>query len=320
MNKIFLVVACCALLLIWYFYPKNSPQEQKAIIGLVVPMEHAALDDIVRGFASELERLMGSNIVIEVQNALGDLNLQKSVINKYLSARVSLLVPVATGTTQMAINLASQEQPILFLAANISPDSQAAHAKPGLMGIIDEISPRKQLDFIRAVMPAIKKITLIFSSSDKMPDDAKIFSQAAELENINVQNLMIQNLAELYTVSAHIDENSQAIVILKDNLIASGIEALVQQANKRKIPLISSDQGTNAKGGAFALGVIESDIGRQGAQLAAAFLNQTEITKPIEYLSKISVFINTKACEVQGIDTNIIIKAAAMQHYEVIKK
>lgn len=320
MNKIFLVVATCMLLAIWFFYPKST-HNKLATIGLLLPMQHAALDEIARGFTAEIENLMGAHTIkIETHNALGDINLQKSALNKLINDHAEIIVPITTGTTQMAINLAPKSQAIVFLAANIAPDSLAAHTKPGLMGIIDEIDVKKQLAFIKTVMPELKKMTLIFSSSDKMPDDAENFSKAASEQHISVQKLMIQHLSELYTVASRINKDSQALLILKDNLVASGIEALVQQARLLKIPLITSDEGTNKKGSAFALGVIESDIGRQGARLAAAFLKKQEIKNPIEYLEKLIVFINSKACESQGVELEKIIKAAAFYNYEVIKQ
>ena len=320
MNKIFWLLLACALFALWFFYPKAT-QEEHIKIGIVVPLQHAALEDITNGFKKEIVQLLGDQKVsIQVQNALGDINLQKSAINKFINDKVNLLVPVATGTTQMAINLAPPNQALLFLAANVAPGSHAALAKPGLMGVVDEIAPTRQLKFIRAALPDLKKLTLIYSSNDKMPDDAAIFSEACKEENLSVQQLMIQNLTELYTVASRIQSDSQAIIILKDNMVASGIEALIQQAEKLKIPLITSDEGTNTKGGAFALGVVEADIGRQGARMAAEYILKKSISKPIEYLDKISVFINLKACEKQGVNVDDIIKAADEQKYEVIKR
>lgn len=320
MNKIFLLVACVALLAIWYFYPK-APTESVLRVGMVLPMQHAALDDIVKGFQSELTTKMGATRVkIDVQNALGDINLQKSAINKFLNDHVDLLVPVATGTTQMAINLSSKDQPILFLAANIPPDSPSALQKPGLMGVIDEIAIETQIKYIRAALPTLKKIAIIYSSNDKIPGDAANFIKASEKEGITVQELMIQNLSELYTVAGRVHRDAEAIFILKDNLVASGIQALVQQANSLKIPLITSDEGTNTQGGAFAVGVVEADIGRQGGEMAASYLHKTLEAPLIRYLDKISLFINSESSEKQGLDIEALIKAAAALNLEVIKR
>lgn len=315
----FLIIASLMLVAIWSFYPKKN-NDNTIRIGIVLPIQHVALDDIVRGFTEGLHAaIKDKTISIDVQNALGDINLQKSSINNFLNDRVDLLVPVATGVTHMAINLSPKDQPVLFLAADIPPDSEMARSRPGLMGVIDELGVVKQVNFIHAALPEAKKIAIIYSSNDKFPKEAQIFFDAAKTLGIVVQKLMIQNLAELYTVAGRIASDTDAIFILKDNVVASGIVALVQQANKLKIPLVTSDEGTNALGGAFALGVTEANIGRQGAKMAASYL--VERTDPgIQYLDDIQVFINSKACFEQNVDIEALLKASANLHYVVNKR
>jgi ABC-type uncharacterized transport system substrate-binding protein len=319
MNKIIGAFLFIIIITLLFFYNKRGVEDAMKI-GIVVPVKHAALDDIVFGFKDELQKLMPEQkFIFDEHNALGDINLQKSAFNKLLNTPVDLVVPVATSTAQMAINLFPKTKALLFLAANISPES-AAKLRPDLMGVIDEISIKSQLSFIKAAMPELKKLTLIYSSSDKVFDDVVLFTHAAEEAGLIVQKLMIQNLPELYTIASLIDAQAQALFILKDNLVASGIEALVQQADKRRIPLITSDEGTIKKGGTFALGVVESDIGRQGARIAADFLRNKENAQHIEYLDKISVFINSQACIKYGVDIEALTKAATLFNYEVIKQ
>lgn len=320
MNKIFILLGALAVVVAAIaFFPKGK-REGDIRVGIVVPLQHAALDDIVKGFSEDLTAaLPQKHIVIDVQNALGDINLQKAAINKFINEHVDLLVPVATGTTQMTLNLSPAEQPILFLAADIPPQSEIAIKKPGLMGVIDELGVEKQLNFIHAALPALKKLALIYSANDRIPRDADLLVKEANALNISVQKLMIQNLSELYTVAQRIENDAEAIFILKDNMVASGIKALLQQAERLKIPLVTSDEGTINLGGAFALGVIEADIGRQGAKIAATFFG-TQTKPPIEYLTEISVFINEQACAKQNVVVSDVISAAEKYNYRVSKR
>jgi len=317
---IFILIAGILMALIAIFYPKSKSAAYN--IGIVLPIAHVALDDIVSGFQSELLKEMGGEKVnIEVQNALGDINLQKSAINKFINQHVDLLVPVTTSTTQMAINLAPKDINILFLAADISKDSAIAEQNPKLMGVNDEISIELQAQFIHKAMPELKKIALVYSASDKFFTGAEIFIKAALKEGISVQKLMVQNVSELYTVSKRIENDVGAIFMLKDSIVASGIATLVQQADERRIPLITSDEGTNKSGGAFALGVIEKDIGRQGGVMAAPFLKDKKIAGArIENVSRILVFVNNEACARQGLDPAQVLRAASEMKLEVFKE
>lgn len=306
-----------SLAVTFYLLPHEKSDAIK--IGLVVPVQNVALDDIVDGFTKELKAsLPGSALDIRVQNAAGDINLQKSMINKFINDRVDLIVPVGKAATLMALNMVPKEQNILFLAAFIEPESQISLQHPKLMGVIDEIPPLVQINFMRAVMPELKKVALVYVSSDKVFDDVKEFSEKAATFGITVQKLMVQNLAELYTVASRIDADNQAIFTLKDVMVASGINALVQQANALKIPLITSDEGTIRSGGAFAVGVTEADIGRQGARIAARYIGKQDFDR-IQYLNKISVFVNSSACERQNVDVTAVKHAARLLNLSVIE-
>jgi putative tryptophan/tyrosine transport system substrate-binding protein len=319
MKKILTVAAIAvAIMIVVYLMPKSSKNELR--IGLVLPAQHVALDEIAQAFKDELsQNLKGQSIHFEVQNALGDLNLQKSAINKFIADKVDLLVSVGKGATQMALHNAPKEQPILFLAAFLPPDRPEVKQKPGLMGVIDEIPVSLQLKFMKLVVPDLKKMAVVYVSSDKIFDDVDELSKETSAMDISLQKLMVQNISELYTISSRIEPDNQAIFILKDVLVASGINALIQQADSLKIPLITSDEGTIKQGGAFAVGVTEVDIGRQGAQIAAAFFQKSAISEPIQYLKKISVFVNKEACQKGGINLSKLEQAAHSLNLSIIE-
>lgn len=319
MKKIILILCIVAgIAALIYLYP--TTQSKSLRISIIIPVQHAAFDDIINGFKNELSRTVAADVRIDVENAMGDINLQKSAIGKAINQNVDLLVPVGKGASLMALNLAPKQQPILFLAAFITPESIEAQHKPELMGVIDEIPLDLQLNYIKVAMPELKKLALVYVSSDKIFDDVKIFIEKAQAAGIKVQNLMVQNMSELYTVASRIESDNQAIFTLKDVMVASGINALVQQANNLKIPLITSDEGTVKNGAAFAVGVDEADIGRQGASIAAAYFNKTPLKDSIQYMKKISVFINQSACLKQGIAPDTLKNAALSLNLTVIER
>lgn len=285
-------------------------------IGIVLPMDHVALRAIVSGFEESVSKNYPGKVHFEVDNAEHDLNIQRAIIQKFINQKVDLVVAVATSTTQMAINMV-KKQPILGLAAMI-PDS--AREKNGLAnrltGVRDEIDSAKQVAFIHAVLPHVKKITLIYSADDKVIPEAKTTITVAKENGIAVQPLMIQNLSDLYATTQRIDKDSQAIFILKDNTVASGINTLIHNANKRHLPLITSDEGTVSSGAATALGVSEKQIGVEGGELAAKILKGQPMSElPIQPMKQLIIFLNTKAAAAQGLDIEAIQRYAQEQHF-----
>jgi putative tryptophan/tyrosine transport system substrate-binding protein len=295
----------------------ESAQPSKTI-GIVIPMEHTALRAIVSGFEESVAKNYPGKIHFEIENAQNDLNIQRAIIQKFINQKVDLIVPVATGVTQMTINMV-KNQPIVGLAAMI-PDS--VRDQQGLnnryTGIRDEIDSAKQVAFIQAILPNAKKLTLIYSADDKVIPEAKATLALAQQKGITVQPLMIQSLSDLYSVSRRIDKDSQAIFILKDNLVASGINTLVYQADQRHLPLITSDEGTVERGAATALGVEERQIGIEGGEIAAKVLAGQPISQlPIQAMKQLLVFINQKAAAAQGLDVDVIQRYAQQQSFGV---
>ncbi|EKE00713.1 MAG: hypothetical protein ACD_21C00285G0007 [uncultured bacterium] len=257
-------------------------------IGIVIPIEHQALHEIALGFQDTLQQLYKQPIIFKIGNAQGDANLQRAIITQMRDANYDMIVPISTSVAQMTASIVST-QPIVGLAVDMDDK------KSNLAIVNDEIDKAPSIAFIHKTYPQLKNITLVHSATNK------IFAEARQAENISsryhitLHRLLIQNLTDLYSTSQAIPNDTQAIFILKDNLVASGIETLAQVAKKRKIPLITSDEGTVKKGAGFALGVHEKDIGIEGAKLAAQILRGTSPgTLPTVKLTKPTVFINLK--------------------------
>lgn len=297
---------------------KSAASAPEKTIGIVLPMDHVALRAIVSGFEEAVTKNYPGKVRFEVDNAQHDLNVQRAIIQKFINQKVDLIVPVATATTQMTMNMV-RNQPILGLAAMV-PDSvrdQNTMANR-YTGVRDEIDSAKQVAFIHAILPKVKKITLIYSADDKVIPEASTTIAVAKQNGISVQPLMIQNLSDLYSSSQRIAKDSQAIFILKDNLVVSGITTLVYNANKRHLPLITSDEGTVSSGAATALGVEEKQIGVEGGELAAKILNGQPISQlPIQPMKQLLIFINTQAAAAQGLNIDVIKNYAQQQGYSV---
>jgi putative ABC transport system substrate-binding protein len=286
-------------------------------VGVLVPMQHQAMDEIVAGFKNTLKQDYPGKITFLVKNAQGDTNLQRSILQEFKQQHVDLYAPVATQSTQMTLAMV-RDKPIIGIAAEYTEAQRKQRVPCNVTVVDDEISVATQLRFMRKAMPNLKQITLVHSPSDKIMPEVADCIKCAKTYNIKVQDLMVQQLADLYVVSNRVSTRSQAIFILKDSLIASGIRTLIKQAAILHIPVITSDDGTVQNGAAFAVGVKEYQIGVEGAKLAAKVLQGTKISEiPIKKLDKFLVFINPKAAEQQGFDVAKVKQAAQKLLYKI---
>ncbi|MBS0351728.1 MAG: hypothetical protein JSR33_11200 [Proteobacteria bacterium] len=319
MKKIllsFILLLCCFLGFSTALAEKTHSDTKT--VGIVLPLDHVALRAIVAGFEQTVSQQYPGKVKFEVDNAEHDLNIQRSIIQKFINQKVDLIVPVATAPTLMAIAMV-KNQPVLGLAAMV-PDSvrQKSGMDNRVTAVRDEIDSSKQVAFMQAIVPNLKKFTLIYSADDKVIPEANNAIAIAKQAGIQVQPLMISALSELYGASRRIDKNSQAIFILKDNLVASGVNTLVMIANSQRIPLITSDEGTVAAGAVTALGVEEKQIGVEGGKLAAKILNGQSLRDlPIQEISQLMIFINTQAAASQNLNIAAIKNYAQQQHFDI---
>lgn len=296
--KLYFILIIAAFSLVAIFRSQKQNSSITKSVAVILPLEHQALNDIYQGFKTQLEQDLKSDVIIKLFNAQGDINLEQTMLKQAVQQSYDLIVPVTTKTAQMAATFA-KKQNIVFLAANISPNSALAKQSKNLTGVIDQIPTGKILEFIKTSFPKAKKIALVHSSSDKIYQEVEEYKLVAKNHGLETRNYMVQTLAELYPVAKSLAADTDLIFILKDNLIASGVDVLVREANKRQIPLLTSDEGTVKKGAHISLGVKESDIGKAGAVIAAKILQGESIQSfPIQYLGDSVVFLNT---ELKGI-------------------
>lgn len=313
--KTVLLILCIGSLLTLLSSCQSSSNEKK--IGIIVPLENKALDEIVAGFTETLRAQSHVPLKFHIANAQGDLNLQRAIIQQMKNAGEDIIVPIGTGATQMSASIIKQ-QPIVSLAANFS-DTDRRHEKTCHVAVVhDEISPAQIIAFVHQVYPHISRLTLIHSASDKIFPDVKIAIDAGKKFGIAIHPMMAPTLNDLYSVAHAIPADTQGIVILKDILITSGISTLQTIAQERHLPLITSDQGSVQEGANFALGVHEREIGVEGGKLAAAILAGKSASQlPIVEMTHLTVFLNETSLS-KNQQSAVPIKTAANQlHYAI---
>ncbi len=285
--------------------------QEPRTIGVVVPIQIQAMEEIIAGFQQQLTQQYPGPIRILVKNAQGDINMQRAIIQGYQHSKVDVIATIGTTAALMAISM-EPHQPIITISADLT------HKPDNVTGVLDEINVTQQINFIHQVLPQLRKITLIHSSDDKIFQQVTQVKQACRSYGISVQTLMMQQLADLYGLSKHVADDSQAIFILKDLKVVSGIATLAQLANQRHIPLISSDDGSVRTGAVFALGTSEKQAGIDAANLTAKVLADPAALKlPLYVMQDYVVFTNAAAAQQQHLALDVIGNAAQHAHYPV---
>lgn len=288
------IVFCLIFTFLLCSCSEKSSEKNVTTIGIIIPIEHEALNEIIFGFESKLKELYKKPLEFKVANAENDQNLMHSLIQQMQDRNINLVVPIATTTLQMTLSII-KTKPVIGLAAMYT-DAQRKVRQPCNVAIVnDELGIEQQIIFLHALYPNLRKIALIHSTNDKIFSEVKETKNVVQKYNLGLQDLMIQNLQELYSAANSLANDVDVIFILKDSMIVSGIETLIKVAKERKIPLITSDDASVKKGALLALGIHEREIGEAGAKLAAEILaGKKACDLPISKLTRPTVFVNAK--------------------------
>lgn len=298
--------------------PVNNPKE--VTVAILAPVEIPAMNEIIAGLKSELTKKYSAKVNFIIKNAQGDANLMRSELQQInANSDITVVAPIGTKPAQMAMTIINNK-PIVAIAADYTAQ-EVAHAKNSdFTTLHDDPSPAKQFAFIHSAMPQLKKVTLVHSDAQRMLTESALAIKIAKKYGITVEPIMIHQLSDLYSVSQQLPADSQAIYILQDEMVVSGIKALLKQAEARHIPVIASDDGSVKFGAAFALGVKQREIGIEGADLILQVLRGTPAKSiPMRHMTKYSLFINLKAAKQQGVVSSKLEAVAKQQGYPVEK-
>jgi len=293
--------------------PETSTQ---VTIGIIEPLQHKAMDEIVAGFTETLHQQYSQPVIIRVENAQNDANLKRAIIEKMHDAQYTLIVPIGVDATQMTLAMV-HDQPVVSLASDTS-DKDRQKLNPCNVAVVqDEISSKQLLAVVHAAYPQLTRLTLIHSSANKVFPEVQATMAAGKEYGIIINTKMVSSLPELQSATQAIPADTQGIFILKDHLIVSGIATLAKVAADHHIPLITSDEGSVQEGAGFAIGVREREIGVEGAKLAAAVLTGKPICQlPIATMKNLSVFINKNALLRESQNVDKIVAAAKQFNYK----
>jgi len=246
-------------------------------IGILVPLEHAAMQQITSGIK---ETLIGTNVI--VQNAQADSNIQLSLIKQMNDQNIDIIMPIGSSACQMTIAHRPHKYTVCVAAIM---DKETDYAT----GVNDEIPITASI----AKLPKLRKIAVIYSASEKITPEIEELKKYAKEHGVLLHLSMIQTLIDLPSAVKMAPDYTEAFLILKDHLVVSGVNVIAAEAIKRMIPLIASDEGSVMNGATMAIGVKEKDIGIKAGEMANAILRGASPKDvPYQTIDALTIFVN----------------------------
>lgn len=299
--------------------PAASGKTYSIAISQIV--EHPSLDATRNGFLAALKDagfVDGQNLKVDYNNAQGDSTNNLSIAQKIGGKSNDLVLAITTPTAQ-AIVQQVKNSPVLFAAVTDPLGAKIVSNldKPGgnVSGASDT-NPEATVQLVNFITTNFKNVKNVGIVINQGEPNAVVMADRAEKElaksGVKLVRAPITNTSEVKQAAESLVGRVDAYYITLDNMVVSGVDALIQTANKNHLPLFSSDRDTVEKGAFATVGFKYYDHGYQVGQMAVDILKNGK--KPgdmkVGMQEKLDLILNLKAAAAQGITVTDAMKNA----------
>lgn len=292
-TSLLCVVAIAIIMVI-----KNRRHEASGAItiGILQTASHPALDQARDGFIAALEKGLGNNVNLIIQNGQGSANtLQSMAKSLHVNSSIKGIFAIATPATQAIAHIEKQKP--IFISAVTDPEALGLrHPNTNVCGSSDMIDVEQQVADIKKLFPSIKKVGLLFNPSEiNSVTLVRLMKQELEKQGISTTEVGINSEAEVATAVGIACRTVDALLAPTDNTVASAITIASSLCRKAGKPLIVSDNLLVSKGALCASGGIDYFVGgTKAGEVALKVLvnNQKPAEIKVEKSTDPRIFIN----------------------------
>ena len=280
-------------------------------IGVVQLVDHSMLNLTRDAFVAEMNRIGyqdGKNSVIRLENANGDMPTVNTILDKFISERMDVIVTISTGCTQAAIHKI-KDAPIVF-ATVANPfiidagRSDTDHLR-NVTGVYGSVPMDTLLELVRHVLKGKIRIGSIW--------DAGQINAAFNVEQLKqavLQDADAVFVGATVTSSSEVFQAAQSLAqqsvdlfaLVPDNLVYSALDSVINVSESRHIPLFVTDVERLADGALCALGYDYTSSGIQTAHIVDRILKgEKPASIPFERYSRLTIGVNLKTARKMGI-------------------
>jgi putative ABC transport system substrate-binding protein len=295
----------CVLFL---FLCSCTQEVQKVSIAILVPTSHPSLEENERGFKETIESQYPGKYRFVTFNAQGNKSLMRSEIDEIIRQRFDLVLTVGTTSTQMTYEIFTKKNlkiPIVFSAVN---DPSQINGK-NVTGVRELLNFDEELAALLKYKPELKKILLVFNPMEPgLQKDQQQIARILREKDIDLLTVETFQSNEIKLKVSPFIQLVDAVVVLKDNTVVSGLDALIKLCDQYHIPLMASDLDSPDRGAAFGYGVYEIDFGVEAAKKAIQILEHELLPFeiPVTPVLNFALRINKQAALRQGIEVSLL--------------
>lgn len=250
----------------------------------------------------------GVNIIYEIADAAGSDEKAKLAAERFLREKVDAVYSASTPVTKQVSGVI-KNIPIVF---NIVSDPVGAgFAKSlessgtnltGCSNYVGQTGP-KRLEIAREILPQAKTVLVLYDPKNKFSQDAiLILREAAQTLGFSLAEKEIGSKEEAVRLMNGLRPGEYDVFFhLGEAKVSAAADAVIEAANKIKLPTIAHEETFARKGMLAVYGPSWKLLGRQCAETLNKVLGGTPPSQiPIQIPEKMELLVNLKTAKIIG--------------------
>lgn len=285
--------------------------KEEKTVGILQFVSHPALNEIRRGVEDGLAKrgyVKDKNLKIVFQNGQADQSKLATMSQQLVQKKADALVGIATPAAQSLANV-TQNIPIILgavtdpVSAKLVDDMD--HPGGNITGVSDKSPVNEQFKLAQELLPQAKTVGILYSSTE---DNSKYqvaeAQKAAQKLGMKVKRYPVPSTNEISQTVQVMSGQVDFMFIPLDNTIANAMPAVVNEANKKKLPIIPSVDTMVEQGGLATIGINQYDLGVKTGEMTADILDgkKKPADTPVYTFKTGDVIINKEQAEKLNID------------------
>lgn len=270
-------------------------------VGIIQFVSHPALDNCYEGIKTIFEE-SGLNITIDRQvgsDASPDTDCA-TYANNMVAKKYDMIIAIATpAATSAYAATENTDIPVIFSAVSdpVAAELVASLDNPGdiCTGTSDVLDMEAQLKLIKAFQPDVKKIGVIYTTSEvNSITQLANLKDAASADGIEIIASGVQSASDIpATITALVDK-VDCLNNFSDNNIVNNLSVVINAANAAGIPVYGSEVEQVKSGCLASVSIDYVALGELTGEMALDVLNGADPSKmPVKTISEATPVVNS---------------------------
>ena len=246
-------------------------------IGICQQMQHVSLDEATQGFEDALTELLGEeNVKFDYQNAGGEQANCTSIVSKFVTDNVDLIMANATTAVQCAKE-ATTEIPVVGTSVTdyVSTGIVDSAENPGsnVTGYSDLSDANNHVELIQQLLPEAKTVAILYSTGEENSRiQAESAAAAFEAAGLTAESYTANDSNDISSVVTEACTQADVIYVPTDNLMAANMELVKNVALNQKVPVVSCFTADENDGALLSISISYYTMGYLAGEMAYEIL------------------------------------------------